>query len=113
MLMMRHGYWVERTNEPTNQRSGAFQTIDRPYGPLLNLIHHGIGSTHVLHHLCSSVPHYHAWEATEAIRERFPHLYRHDATPIHRALWQAATECLVVEKVPGGEGEYVFMPLES
>ena len=49
----------------------------------------------------------------EAIRERFPHLYRHDATPIHRALWQAATECLVVEKVPGGEGEYVFMPLES
>ena len=88
---------------------GAFQTVDRPYGPLLNLLHHGIGSTHVLHHLASAVPHYHAWEATEAIRKAFPHLYRRDPTPIHAALWKAATECLVVEKIPGGEGEYVFV----
>jgi len=30
---------------------GTFMTIDRPYGPLLNFLHHGIGSTHVLHHI--------------------------------------------------------------
>jgi hypothetical protein len=30
---------------------GAMQTVDRPYGSLLNLLHHGLGSTHVCHHL--------------------------------------------------------------
>jgi hypothetical protein len=109
---------------------GAFQTIDRPYGSLINLLHHGeathareclctlarssffvfvavllalflslslfpsdyiygaayscinvspcelgIGSTHVVHHLCPAVPHYHAWRATAAIKATFPHLY--------------------------------------
>jgi hypothetical protein len=26
---------------------GAFMTIDRPYGPVLDFLHHRIGSTHV------------------------------------------------------------------
>ena len=87
---------------------GAFQTIDRPYGRILNMLHHGIGSTHVAHHLVSSIPHYHAWEATRSIRKQFPALYRYDPTPIHRALWQVSRDCVFVEKIPGGGGEYVW-----
>jgi omega-6 fatty acid desaturase (delta-12 desaturase) len=30
---------------------GAFQTIDRPYGRVVDRLHHHIGSTHVAHHL--------------------------------------------------------------
>ncbi|MEZ6097360.1 MAG: fatty acid desaturase [Pirellulaceae bacterium] len=72
---------------------GAFLTVDRPYGRLLNTLHHGIGSTHVVHHLCPAIPHYHAQEATDAIKNAFPDLYRFDATPIHRALWRIAIHC--------------------
>merc|ERR1711968_161007 len=39
---------------------GTFMTIDRPYGPVLDFLHHRIGSTHVAHHICHVIPHYHA-----------------------------------------------------
>ena len=39
---------------------GAFHTVDRPYGPVLDYIHHRIGSTHVAHHVCASIPFYKA-----------------------------------------------------
>lgn len=81
---------------------GALQTVDRPYGPLLNLLHHGIGSTHVCHHVNPRIPHYNAWRGTALLRSSFPELVRHDPTPIHRALWRVATRCAVVrERVPG------------
>ena len=51
-----------------NPVRGAFLTVDRPYGPVLDFLHHRIGSTHVAHHLCHQIPHYHAKEATEAIK---------------------------------------------
>ena len=87
---------------------GALQTIDRPYGGLINLLHHGIGSTHVLHHVCSAVPHYNAWEATDALKEKFPQCYLHDPTPIHKALWRVARDCIAVEKLPGAGGSYLY-----
>lgn len=31
---------------------------------------HGISETHVAHHVHSKIPHYHAWEATDALRAR-------------------------------------------
>lgn len=31
---------------------------------------HGLAETHVLHHVSSRIPHYHAWEATYALRKR-------------------------------------------
>merc|ERR1711924_226026 len=46
---------------------GTFMTIDRPYGPVLDFLHHRIGSTHVAHHVAHTIPHYHAKEATEAL----------------------------------------------
>jgi fatty acid desaturase len=83
---------------------GALQTVDRPYGPLLNLLHHGIGSTHVCHHINPRIPHYNAWQATTLLKQQFPDLVRHDPTPIHRALWRVASRCLVVRQGASGEG---------
>eukprot|EP00966_Prymnesium_polylepis_P332864 7388339-Prymnesium_polylepis.1 len=37
---------------------GAFLTVDRPYGPIFDWLHHKIGSTHVTHHIDCTIPHY-------------------------------------------------------
>jgi omega-6 fatty acid desaturase (delta-12 desaturase) len=81
---------------------GAFQTVDRPYGPVIDLLHHRIGSTHVAHHIDHRIPHYRAREATDAIAAAFPEWYRHDPTPVPQALWRVAGDCLGVEERPDG-----------
>eukprot|EP00906_Rhabdomonas_costata_P032586 RCo045901 len=81
---------------------GVFATVDRPYGPVINFLHHGIGSTHVAHHLCHTMPHYHAWEATRALQAAFPKAYLYDPTPIIPAMWRVARRC--VAAVPEGDG---------
>ncbi|MDA7992960.1 MAG: fatty acid desaturase [Pirellulales bacterium] len=81
---------------------GAFMTVDRPYGSVLNFLHHHIGSTHVAHHIDARIPHYNAVKATSALRESFPELYRFDPTPIPKALWRVATRCHVVSKCDEG-----------
>jgi len=87
---------------------GALQTVDRPYGNVINFLHHNIGSTHVAHHLCAAMPHYHAKEATDALRAAFPEHYLYDPTPVPQALWRVAKNCVAVEKLPGNQGAYVF-----
>jgi len=82
---------------------GALHTIDRPYDKLdpfglIDFLHHRIGSTHVAHHFDSTIPHYKAKAATEAIKENFPEFYLYDPTPIPQALWRAAKGCAAVEK---------------
>lgn len=77
---------------------GALHTIDRPYGPVLDFLHHRIGSTHVAHHVESSIPHYHALEATNALKAAFPQLYLYDPTPIWQALVRVAGKCVAVVK---------------
>jgi len=77
---------------------GAFHSVDRPYGPVFDFLHHRIGSTHVAHHLESSIPHYHAKEATEALKKNFPQHYLYDPTPVHKALWRVSKYCTAVEK---------------
>ena len=81
---------------------GAFMSVDRPYGRLLDFLHHRIGSTHVAHHMEARIPHYHAKRATEALRHAFPGHYRHDPTPIYKALWRVVTKCNVVSKADVG-----------
>jgi omega-6 fatty acid desaturase (delta-12 desaturase) len=57
---------------------GALATLDRTLlgdlGSLMGWIGatatHGISETHVLHHVSSKIPHYNAWEASDALRER-------------------------------------------
>ena len=81
---------------------GAFMTIDRPYGRLLDFMHHRIGSTHVAHHIDARIPHYHAVKATAALKHHFADLYLFDPTPIPTALWKIATHCNVVSKADEG-----------
>jgi omega-6 fatty acid desaturase / acyl-lipid omega-6 desaturase (Delta-12 desaturase) len=91
---------------------GALSTIDRDYG-FFNYLHHHIGDTHIAHHLFSSMPHYHAQEATEAIKPLLGKYYNLDTTSIMSALWQAMHYCRYVEpeQEPAGdkpEGVYWF-----
>jgi len=74
---------------------GALATVDRDYG-ILNVLHHHIADTHVVHHLFSSMPHYHAEEATEAVKPLLAQYYRSDKTPIVKALWQSFGSCSFV-----------------
>jgi omega-6 fatty acid desaturase (delta-12 desaturase) len=64
------------TDDDHNFVKGAMHTIDRPYDKLdpfgaIDFLHHKIGSTHVAHHYDSSIPHYKAQAATDAIKENF------------------------------------------
>jgi omega-6 fatty acid desaturase (delta-12 desaturase) len=79
-----------------NWLRGALATIDRDYG-FFNLVHHHIGDTHIVHHLFSTMPHYHAQEATEAIKPVLGKYYNLDTSPISTSLWQALKFCRYVE----------------
>ncbi len=102
--------WLQHTDEDVPHYAdddwtfvrGAFCSIDRPYGRVIDLLHHRIGSTHVAHHLHAQIPHYHAAEATRAIAQAFPHLYRYDPTPVPAALWRVAKNCHVVSPTDDG-----------
>jgi len=106
--------WLQHTDlniphyssEHWSWAKGALQTVDRPYGPLLNLLHHGIGSTHVCHHVNSAIPHYNAWRGNALLRQRYPELVRFDPTPIHKALWRIATRCGAVRQNPSDGAFY-------
>ncbi|KAL6042020.1 Delta(12)-fatty-acid desaturase [Balamuthia mandrillaris] len=86
---------------------GALCTVDRDYG-LLNHVFHHIGDTHVAHHLFSKMPHYHAEEATRAIKPLLGKYYRMDDTPIFGTLWRVAKDCQLVDEDPAQRGVYWF-----
>jgi omega-6 fatty acid desaturase (delta-12 desaturase) len=89
---------------------GAFLTIDRPYGPVFDFLHHRIGSTHVAHHVECAIPHYKAVKATEALKTTYPDYYLYDPTPIWSALLRVATKCVAVAKRGEGKGAmWVFV----
>ena len=103
--------WLQHTDvdvqhlaaEQWSYIKGAFLTIDRPYGPVFDFLHHRIGSTHVAHHVECAIPHYKATEATEALKSNFPDYYLYDPTPIWRAMMRVASKCVAVEE--RGEGK--------
>ncbi|KAJ6698573.1 OMEGA-6 FATTY ACID DESATURASE CHLOROPLASTIC [Salix purpurea] len=74
---------------------GALATVDRDYG-ILNKVFHNITDTHVAHHLFSMMPHYHAMEATKAIKPVLGEYYQADETPFYKAMWREAKECVYV-----------------
>lgn len=80
--------------EDWNFLKGALSTIDRDYG-WVNDIHHNIG-THVVHHLFSSIPHYHLLKATEAIKPVLGSYYRKGEVPILSAFKQSEATCYFV-----------------
>ncbi|PKY08811.1 oleate delta-12 desaturase [Aspergillus campestris IBT 28561] len=88
---------------------GAAATIDRDFGFVGRHIFHGIIETHVLHHYVSTIPFYHADEASEAIKEVMGNHYRTEAqtgwTGFLKALWTSPRVCHFVEPTEGAEGE--------
>ncbi|CAN4112489.1 unnamed protein product [Withania somnifera] len=86
---------------------GALATIDRDYG-VLNNVFHNAANNHVLHHLFSTIPHYHTMEATKAIKPLLGEYYQADDTPICKALWRESRECIYVEEDEGSQDNGVF-----
>ena len=80
---------------------GALSTVDRPYPYIIDELHHHIGTTHVLHHMNYSIPHYRAQEYTREIKKVLGENYLYDPMPIHKALFRSAKECVFVESVEG------------
>ena len=76
---------------------GALATMDRDYGIILNRVFHNITDTHILHHLFSNIPHYHAMEATKAIKPILGEYYQFESNPLARATWRSAKECIYVQ----------------
>lgn len=70
---------------------------------------HGIVETHVLHHYVSTIPFYHADEASEAIKPIMGRHYRSDteggAVGFVKSMWKSARWCQWVEPSEGAEGE--------
>lgn len=100
--------WLQHTDEAVPHYGpedwtwvkGALATVDRPYG-VFDWFHHGIGSTHVVHHLFPSLPCYNAALATKHIKEKLGPLYNYDPTHFLEASWKAAASCHYVNDVSG------------
>ncbi|KAI3730372.1 hypothetical protein L1987_61542 [Smallanthus sonchifolius] len=86
---------------------GALQTVDRDYG-ILNTIFHDEPNAHVVHHLFSTIPHYHIVEATQAVKPVLGEYYNYDNTPILKAIVRETKECLFIEEDPEKKGVYWF-----
>jgi len=88
---------------------GAAATIDREFGFIGRQLFHGIIETHVLHHYISTIPFYHADEATEAIKKVMGSHYRADvrggSLGFLAALYSNARWCQWVEPNVGQQGE--------
>ncbi|KAJ4765040.1 Delta-12 fatty acid desaturase [Rhynchospora pubera] len=76
---------------------GALSTVDRDYR-FFNKVFHNSTDTHVVHHLFPTIPHYHAMEATKAIKPILGKYYQFDGTPVFEAIWREAKECIYVEQ---------------
>jgi omega-6 fatty acid desaturase (delta-12 desaturase) len=88
---------------------GALATIDRDYG-FINIVLHHITDTHVVHHLFSAMPHYHAEEATAAVKGMLGEYYRYDSTPIAVALWNSFRDCTALYPDESSKGVHWFQP---
>ena len=88
---------------------GAAATIDREFGFVGRHLLHGIIETHVLHHFVSTIPFYHADEATAAIRPVMGAHYRSDVRDgpfgFLKSLWRSMRMCQWVEPSAGASGE--------
>lgn len=93
---------------------GALSTLDRSLlgdlGSLAGWIGatatHGISETHVLHHVSSKIPHYNAWEASDALRKRLAQegLVLSGPPGGWKEMYRCFKECKFVED----EGNVVF-----
>ncbi|KAI0030259.1 fatty acid desaturase-domain-containing protein, partial [Vararia minispora EC-137] len=77
---------------------GTLATMDRPFlGWQGKLFLHYISHCHVVHHLYSTIPFYHAERATEAIKPILGNHYNHCDTSAFQALWNNYRGCQYVD----------------
>lgn len=77
---------------------GALATIDRNIlGPISDICLHGITDTHVSHHISSKIPHYNAWEATEALKKFLGPHYHFSPESTFKAFYRSYRECIFIE----------------
>ncbi|KAI1367312.1 fatty acid desaturase-domain-containing protein [Xylaria arbuscula] len=88
------------TPESWTYLRGALATVDRDPGFIMRHMTHHIIDLHVVHHLFPRVPHYHAQEATDAMKPLLGEYYHSDKTSYWGALWHAFTKCQWVEPDP-------------
>lgn len=97
------------TGESWTYTRGAAATIDREFGFIGRQLLHGIIETHVLHHYVSTIPFYHADEASDAIKKVMGRHYRSDTKDgslgFVKALWKSFRHCNWVEPNEGATGE--------
>lgn len=94
------------TNEHWTFPRGALATVDRDFGPILNVWLHHINDSHVVHHLFSTMPFYEAITVTRLyMRDILGDLYVTDKQSLLLAYWKVWRECVYV--VPS-EGICVF-----
>ncbi|KOS15782.1 delta-12 fatty acid desaturase [Malassezia pachydermatis] len=80
---------------------GALCTIDREWLGLVGpWFFHGISETHVAHHVSSKIPHYNAWEATEALKKRLGPHYLKSTENVFVTLWKTVRSCRFVDDEP-------------
>ncbi|KAI0179467.1 fatty acid desaturase-domain-containing protein [Hypoxylon sp. FL1284] len=84
--------------------AGALATVDRDFGFVGRHVFHGIIDTHVVHHLFSRIPFYHAEEATRAIKPLLGDLYHSDDRSFMGQLWDTSRSCQYVENDPTNPG---------
>ncbi|PLW46189.1 hypothetical protein PCANC_08820 [Puccinia coronata f. sp. avenae] len=84
-----------------NFQRGAISTMDRK---IHGFFTHGLAETHVAHHLCSKIPHYNAWDATEALKVKLGEHYQSTDEHYWYSLWKCFRQCRFVED----EGDVVF-----
>jgi len=72
---------------------GALATVDRNYGFVGKHMLHNIADYHVIHHLFSRIPQYHAEEATKAIMPLLGDAYHSDSRGVIETLWESFTKC--------------------
>ncbi|KAF3903242.1 hypothetical protein ABW20_dc0105408 [Dactylellina cionopaga] len=89
---------------------GAAATIDRDLGFIDRHLFHSIIGTHVCHHLISTIPFYHAAEASIHIKKVMGKHYKSDVkTSFWTAFWMNRRTCSFVEETKGNEGTGVYM----
>lgn len=97
------------TGDSWNFTRGAAATIDREFGFIGRNLMHGIIETHVLHHYVSTIPFYHADEATEAIKPIMGQHYRSNtdggSVGFIKSMWDITRWCQWVEPNEGANGE--------
>ncbi|KAI9742596.1 MAG: hypothetical protein M1818_003737 [Claussenomyces sp. TS43310] len=113
-LQHTDGMLPHYSNKTWTFARGATATIDRDFGFIDRHLFHDIIGTHVCHHLVSTIPFYHAEEATRAIRTVMgPHYKADTATPFLTAFWRNQKHCHFVEESVDDSGVFFFRNLHG